>query len=178
MRTYSNHAFSLIELLVVITIIGIVSLAAYFPYAHHQKRTLVKQGMNEVSQSLKNARNMAIQWRTSWSWNLHIWLFFKDENTLLFQGYDLSATGSISDADIISKRNLPRWVTLTGSLVWTEYFFEAISGDMVKRKLENTTFTDISHEQREEIEISFMQSSSDQFRRVLYYFTKSHISDF
>ena len=45
---YSRYSwFTLIELMVVITIVGIVSLATYMPYAHHQKKTIVKQAVKE-----------------------------------------------------------------------------------------------------------------------------------
>lgn len=174
----SNKAFSLIELLVVITIIGIISLAIYFPYAHHQKRTLVNQWVSELSQSLNSARNMAIQWRSTWSWNLHIWLFFPDEKTVRFNGYPLSATWSLTSWEILSKRTLPRWVTLSWSLVGVEYFFEAINWDLSKRELQDDNFALISHEDKEVLEISFKRSTSDNLRRNLYYYTRSHITDF
>ena len=178
MQQISTKAFSLVELLVVITIIALISLAIYFPYAHHQRKTLVNQWLSELSQGLNNARNMAIQGRVSGSGNLHIGLFFPDENTLLFHGYSLTSTGSLTDAELVSRRLLPRWVTLTGSLVGTEYFFEAISWDLTKRELQNNTFITSPHWDREIFEISFMNSSSESLRRTLYYFTQSHITDF
>jgi prepilin-type N-terminal cleavage/methylation domain-containing protein len=54
-----NKAFTLIELMIVITIFSIISLATYLPYAHHQKKTLIKQAAREVTQSLSDARNLA-----------------------------------------------------------------------------------------------------------------------
>ena len=161
-----------------ITIIALISLAIYFPYAHHQRKILVNQWLSELSQGLNNARNMALQGRGSWSGNLHIGLFFPDANTLLFHGYTLSATWGLADAEIISKRNLPRWVTLTWSLVGTEYFYEAISGDFAKRELQNDVFNTTTHVDMEELEISFMHSPSDNLRKTLYYYTRSHITDF
>jgi prepilin-type N-terminal cleavage/methylation domain-containing protein len=53
-------AFTLIELIIVITIITIISLATYMPYAHHQKKTLIKQGAREITQSLSEVRNFAL----------------------------------------------------------------------------------------------------------------------
>jgi len=55
-----TSAFTLIELIIVMTIIGIVSIATYFPYAHHQKKTLVAQALREIAQSLSEARNLAL----------------------------------------------------------------------------------------------------------------------
>ena len=59
-RSTKCSAFTLIELMVVITIMSIVMFASYLPYAHHQKKTLLKQASREISQSLSDARNLAI----------------------------------------------------------------------------------------------------------------------
>lgn len=72
---YSRYlGFTLIELMVVITIVGIVSLATYMPYAHHQKKTLVKQAVKEISQTLGESRNLAIHWLDTGSGNVYIWI--------------------------------------------------------------------------------------------------------
>jgi len=75
---YQPNAFSLLELIVVITIIGIISMAAYLPYAHHQKKVLVKQAAREVTQSLSDARNLAINGLSeSGGSNLNVALLFE-----------------------------------------------------------------------------------------------------
>ncbi len=74
MKHKQNLGFTLIELMVVITIIGIISLATYMPYAHHQKKTLVKQAVKEVSQTLSESRNLAIHGLDTGSWNVYVWI--------------------------------------------------------------------------------------------------------
>ena len=56
----SSQAFTLIELMVVISIIILISVSFYSPYGFHQKKVSLKMGAKEISQSLAEARNMAI----------------------------------------------------------------------------------------------------------------------
>lgn len=60
MKIRGIPAFTLLELMIVITIIGIISMATYMPYAHHQKKVLIKQATREISQSLSEVRNLAV----------------------------------------------------------------------------------------------------------------------
>lgn len=179
MQQKSYVAFTLIELLVVISIIAIISVAIYFPYAFHQRKILVKQSTYELSQSLNSARNMAIHGRADWGSNFHIGLYFPDSKSIVFQSYPYnSSTGSLLDADVLESRLLPRWVSLTDSLVATEYFFEAISWELTKRELQGNNFQEVLMDEREIFEVYYTWSDSDNLRSQLYYFTRSHITDF
>jgi prepilin-type N-terminal cleavage/methylation domain-containing protein len=53
-------AFSLLELIVVITLIGIMLLATYAPYSYYQTKAKVRMTIRDVAQSIYEARNMAI----------------------------------------------------------------------------------------------------------------------
>jgi prepilin-type N-terminal cleavage/methylation domain-containing protein len=69
-----NHknAFTLIELMVVITIMGIIMFTSYIPYQYHQKKTALKLAAREVSQSLSEARNLALHGLDTGSGNLSL----------------------------------------------------------------------------------------------------------
>jgi len=56
----NNKAFTLIELIVVITIFCIMLLATYIPYTYYQTKAKVKFAVKDISQSIYEARNMAI----------------------------------------------------------------------------------------------------------------------
>jgi prepilin-type N-terminal cleavage/methylation domain-containing protein len=62
MLTYfkNNKAFTLLELIVVITIFGIMLLATYIPYSYYQTKAKVKMAVKDISQNIYESRNMAI----------------------------------------------------------------------------------------------------------------------
>ena len=184
MNILTPKAFTLIELMVVITIIMIISVWLYIPYSYHQQKVLVKQGAKELSVSLTGARNLAIYGRIHGyiedeENNLHIGLLFKDAHTLQYNWYPLSATWSLRDWTIIKAKKLPRWIELDVNIIWVEYFFEAITWDVTKRKLQNdNTFDAIDHDDIEEFTLSYMWSTSENLQSTVYYYTQSYISDF
>ncbi|MDR1944549.1 MAG: prepilin-type N-terminal cleavage/methylation domain-containing protein [Candidatus Peribacteria bacterium] len=55
-----EKAFTLIELLTSITILFILMMLAYVPYAHYQKKAKLKLASREISQSFYEAKNMAV----------------------------------------------------------------------------------------------------------------------
>lgn len=172
MLTNHKHLwFTLIELMVVVTIIAIISMWIYLPYSHHQQRTLVKQWWNEISASISQARNMSIHGISSWTWNLHIGLVF-DQDKLLYNSYELTNTWSVSD--IIQTKKLPRGIWIDEDFIGNEFFFEAITWKLTKRN--NWVKVDLEHE--ENIQFSFMGSEAESLRGNIIYHTRSHISEF
>ena len=190
MKIFTSKAFTLIELMIVIAVITIITLGTYIPYTYHQQKVLVKQWAKELSVSLSSARNLAIHGRRDdQAKNLHIGLFFKDINTLQYNSYLLSATWSLNDRTIIKTKKLPRWIQFESimwtediiweDIIWTEYFFEAITWDVTKRKLQNDdTFNEIDHDNIEKFTLSYMWSTSENLQSKVYYYTRSYISDF
>lgn len=179
MKLYFSQAFSLIELIVVITIIGIISLWVYSPYSHYQKKTILSQASKELSQSLSEARNLALQWRSSGSWNLHVWLFFKDTNTILYHWYPLTSTWSKTNAEILKTKKLPRGASLSKNLVWIEYFFTSISWKLSKREiLPDMSFFPRNLDSVEIFEVSYQWSTAENLKKNFYYYSNSHISEF
>lgn len=168
--------FTLIELIVVIAIIGIISLWAYVPYRYHQQKTLLNLWVKELSVSLREARNIALYGQWSGSGNLHIGLFFEDPHTLKYYEYDLTDTWSILATQKTKK--LPQGIVFTGSLIWTEYFFEAIEGKVSKRRRSaGWVIVDIPIELKEEFELSYKDATNPNLQKTLYYYTQSFISE-
>ncbi|MFC1798000.1 prepilin-type N-terminal cleavage/methylation domain-containing protein [Patescibacteria group bacterium] len=56
----TKKAFTMIELMITITIIGILTMVTYAPYNYYQNKGKLKITAREVSQLLYEARNMAI----------------------------------------------------------------------------------------------------------------------
>jgi prepilin-type N-terminal cleavage/methylation domain-containing protein len=128
MLTYfkNNKAFTLLELIVVITIFGIMLLATYIPYSYYQTKAKVKMAVKDISQNIYESRNMAINWYNEGSGSLSIGLFFDvitNPQTITFFSYPFSYTGSQiipkegGDIKIIKKEELPDGVELE-SIWW------------------------------------------------------------
>jgi prepilin-type N-terminal cleavage/methylation domain-containing protein len=60
MKFLQKKAFTLIELLIAITIFFILTLITYVPYNFYMNKVKVRNTIKEISQSLYEARNMAI----------------------------------------------------------------------------------------------------------------------
>lgn len=176
MRKFYNHdGFTLIELMVVITIIFIVTLASYMPYAHHQKKLLINQAAREISQWLSEARNLALHGLNTWSGNLNIWLFFWSWATNLVY---YTSTGTLSlwtldPNDIYKAKTFPRWVTIDSiDGINTDFLFvyDAISGDI--------TITPNIASESFDIDISYNKSASSVLQKHIHYYKKSYISEY
>lgn len=169
-----KSAFTLIELMVAITIIGIISLASYVPYAHHQKKVLLNQAVREVSQSMSEARNLAIHWLNTGSWNVHVGLYFSSGATQI-EYYTSTGALNISSlpGDTYKIKQLPQWINIR-SIWWTNteklISFSAIAGSW---SLQWGAWDD-----EIEFTVSYKNTSSAVLQRELTYYTKSNISDY
>jgi len=68
------EAFTLIELMVVISIMAILLMMWFTQFAHYKTKQTVRNSSKILSQTLNDARNSAIYWMASSTWNLDIWV--------------------------------------------------------------------------------------------------------
>lgn len=172
-KTWS--AFTLLELMIVITIISMISLATYLPYAHHQKKTLIKQAAREITQSLSEARNLAINGLSTLSWaNLNVWVYFAEEATQI-DYYTSTGTLDINNlpSDVYKIKRLPKWIQIdtvwwsnSGSLI----HFSAIHGQW--------DISPWSFSWEILIDISYKWANSPILQKEITYYTQSYISDY
>lgn len=175
MQEYKTlQAFTLIEMMVVVTLIFIVTFMTYAPYAHHQKKVLLKQWAREISQSLAESRNLAINGFDTGSGNLNIGLFFgSGANSLVYY----TSTGAfdrdnLSAADILKEKILPKWIqidSIDGDSEDFLFFYERISWDV-------SIFPSTTGEV--DISISYKWAISSVLQNNIRYYTKSYISDY
>ena len=193
MKSLSNRhiwAFTLIELMVVVTILAIVSMATYIPYAHHQKKVLVKQGVKEITQSLTEARNLAINGINSWNGNLNVWLYFWSwateiiyytlpytENFNITSSNDINPV-SIANAEVHKVKLLPQGVminSISTSSNASLFEYDAITGD-------GSFFTDGIYTLPADdiilIDVSYKWDTSPVLQKTIEYYTQSYISDY
>lgn len=172
--------FTFIELVIVITIISMVSLATYLPYAHHQKKVLLKQASREISQSLWDARNLALNGFDTGSWNVHIGLYISSWATQLeyyeypntIDSVDLYALPTISQPiawNLLKTKKLPLGIQIdSGEQL---FIFDAISGS-------GTFLPSIPVSWELEIEISYKWAISPVLQKQIIYYPRSYISDY
>lgn len=184
----NKKAFTLIEMLIVMMIFAIIVMGTFVPYSHYQNKLNLKLWAKEVSKSLYDARNMALNWLSS-TWNKSIWLYFDstswNNNKLTYFSYPYNLTWSSIDVvensyikkireitlpkkvyikDISGKDN---WLFYFSSISWTwNYYYFDSSG--VKK-----TFT-----WELVVNIAYDNSGSDIFNMHIKYFTWTYITDY
>ncbi len=168
-----STAFTLIELMVVMTIMSIVMFASYLPYAHHQKKTLLKQASREISQSLSDARNLAIHGLDTGSGNLTVWLYVASGATeLAYYAYPYEQAFNITNLEeeyLLKTKKLPKGIRIdTIGSVSGEYLFifQAISG------------SGSSSETVLPIRVSYQWSPDAILQKEILYYPRSYISDY
>ena len=177
--TYSFSAFTLIELMVVITLLAIIALTSYIPYEHHQKKVLLKQWAREISQSLSEARNFAINGlNTGWG-NLNIGLYLSPGGTQIdyyVSIWPLDVT-ALLPADLHKTKHLPKGVqidTITGNAEGTLFLYEAIIWDWnITQETSWVVINDIV-----DIIISYKGATSPVLQKTINYYTNSYISNY
>lgn len=104
-KSKNIQAFTLIEFVVVITIFFILVSVSYIPYNYYIKKAKLRNSIREISQSLYEARNMAINGATETS-NVSVWLYINIED-------------SKQEINFISYPHSYTWSQITNEL-WTE----------------------------------------------------------
>jgi len=169
--------FTLIELMIVITILGIITLSSYIPYAHHQKKILLQQWAREISQSLRDARSLAINGLNTWSWNVNVAVLFSSgANSVEYYVYpygDFLDISNMSAWELYREKFLPKGISIdsiNGVAQDTLFTFEAISWSWTIGPFTATGELDI--------QISFMWSPEAVLQKHITYYTQSYISDY
>lgn len=140
MRKNNKTAFTLIELLITMTLFFLISILTYAPYNFYQKKLAVKTAGKQISQTILRAKNMALNGVVHYDENRSIWVYFDTSNTNNTQVQILSYTHDIESSNInrvlwngvelIETTKLEPWMKLTS--VWNKpnmlFFFDAITG--------------------------------------------------
>lgn len=175
MNSQRISAFTLLELMIVITIIGIISVASYMPYAHHQKKVLVKQAARELSQSFSEARNLAINGLLSGSGNVNTALRFASGATKLeYYIYTeaLSANYDATFMKIMKEKDLPKWVQVKSVNTMPQDFF--VSYEAILWASQNSLSTSWAID----IVLAYKNTGSPVLQQTVSYYPASFISDY
>ena len=184
----TNYAFTLIELLISMTIFFIIVIASYVPYNFYMNKVKVRNTIKEISQSLYEVRNMAINWISDVS-NVSMWLYIDVENNpnlLQFYSYPYSFTWSQitnelnSNIKLVKSYELIDWMDIK-SITWESkflFFFDSITWDWKYFYFNESWRHDFIWN---EIEILFSYKGAtigSPLSWELKYFTKTNIVDY
>lgn len=185
----TKKAFTLIELMIAITIVVILTMSAYAPYNFYQNKAKLKVSAREVWQVLYEARNMAINWAVWTSWNVSIWVYFSTELSefneikIFSYPYDMD-TLNISftespEIKLIKTLKLRDWIKIDDvdwktnllffydSITWKITYYNWNSG--IKNQVDKSIIP---------IKISYKWSTSPSLNKTINYFTNTNIIDY
>ena len=189
LKSIHFYAFTLIELLVSMTIFFVVVMVTYIPYNYYQNKAKLRQSTKEISQSLYEARNMAINWTSSGS-NLSVWLYFdssdSSKNSLSFLSYPYSFTWSqITNniwwqVNLIKTIELQPWIEIN-TVNWEPnwlFFFEAINGKWKYYYWDSSWIRNDIVSREIDLGFSYKNSSSPNLKKEIKYYTETNIVDY
>jgi prepilin-type N-terminal cleavage/methylation domain-containing protein len=185
-----KKAFTLIELMVSISILTILTMASYAPYSYFQNKSKLKIATREISQVLYEWRNMAVNWSVQDSWNVSIWVYFDSRDTEKNKVKIFSYPHDIGILDI----NRVEWwsIKLLKTLVlkngveidnigWRDnllFFYDSITWNLTYYNWGGWLRNTVSGEDIISINISYKNSTSENLKRNIKYFTSTNIIDY
>ena len=164
-------------------------MASFIPYAYFQNKTNLKLWVKEISKTLYDARNMAINWFSNTWTNKSIWVYlnssdtYKNKITYLSYPYDFtwSQIDFIESVDIkkIKEINLPKNIQIK-DISWKDnalIFFSSIYWDG-KYYYWDSSWNRQSLSWEILINVNYANSASPLLNMELKYITWTYIVDY
>ena len=188
MKKIKKKWFTLIELMIVISILWVMMTMAYAPYSYFQKKMELKVAAKQIAKTLSESRSMAIHWISSSSGNLSIWVYFdnttwkNNELKIYWFPYSMGTWVILNDSLYLLKtidieQNI-QIDMLNNDKDNTLFLFEAITGkwdysyfDPVKNNLAVMN-------NKINIQFSYKGASTSALQKNIEYYTKTYISDY
>lgn len=189
LRKNNKSAYTFIELMVVITIITLITIMTYVPYNFYSNKEKVRVTAKEISQTLGEARNMAINWMSNSNSNIKIWVYFDKTlwNKVRYLSYPhrFSWTYKVEEdlnqnIRLIKEKTLPEMMTIN-SINWKEnmlFIFESISWDLILKTENSGNFASFTSTWLVELNFWFKWAISGPLTKTVKYNTKTFITDY
>ena len=167
-------AFTLIELMVVMTIMVILTGAMYTPFAHYKTKQKVRNSAKIITQVLNDARNSAIYWilNSTSTWNLDIWVKIKtweDNLKIYWYPYNKTITDYEESDYFLEEIKLEPWVKINWTVDWY-FIYKAITWSWIYKN-----FTPVLN--KIELWVWFKWATTWTMTKKIEYYTKTYISD-
>lgn len=111
----NNKWFTLIELIISMTIFFMLSLLTYVNYAFYQNIAKVRLSLKEVSQSINDVRNMAINWFDKNWVNQSVWIYFdkNDSNVLKYYTFNYNSWIILNENNLFKEKKLQENINIS-----------------------------------------------------------------
>ena len=174
----NKKAFTLIELMIVMTIMIILTMAMYTPFAHYQTKQKVRNSAKIITQVLNDARSQAIYWalhtNSTLTWNLDIWVLLeKNEEKLKVMWYPFSIWNTFpsdftNSKYLLEEIRLEPWVEITSSRGL--YLYKAITWSWIYKDVDIIW-------NKSKISVWFKWATTWTMIKNIEYYTRTYISD-
>jgi len=177
--------FTLLELMIAMSIVFLVSVSLYAPYSHYQNKAHLKLGTKQIEQFLTQARNSAVYWTASGS-NLSFGLYMntglETQVSLISYPFDIekSEITRSHSTSVITNLVLEPWVIID-SVAWNDnilLFFEAVSWDVWLYTWNVDWIRETISDDILDINVSYKASSSSNLQNTMKYYTKTYVTDY
>lgn len=193
MKYINKSWFTLIEMIIATTIFFIIVVASYANYAYYQNKASLRIWVKEISQSINEARNLAINWlNLEWK-NQDTFVYFdfnNDTSLKIFSApfdlendpilnFDFASDFNISLLEEVKTLDFPRWVSISSNLSNNLLLrFNSISWYSTIYKLDSSL--SIIDDSLEDIliEVSFNRSSIGVLNNTIQYFKNTNMIDY
>jgi len=186
----TKKAFTLIELMIAITIVVILTMVTYAPYNYYQNKARLKVTTREISQILYEWRNMAVNWAVGTDWNVSIWVYFntntleKGEVKIFSYPYDIENNDieytEWEKTKLLKTLKLQKAIEINSIEGYDNmlFVFDAITWKLTYHTWENWNRITINDKDTVSVEFSYKNSTSENLRRSIKYFTSTNIIDY
>jgi len=178
---FNKNWFTLIELIIAMTIFFIIVTMTYANYAYYQNIARVKLSLKEISQSINQTKNMALNWYDKAWINQSIWVFFQTGSNII-KFYRFNHGSWIikpDDTYLIKEEKLQEHVIINdiswkdnmmiyfSAIIWTGsmYYF-----DSTWKHSYTGTWLDIG--------VSFKNATNFPLKRTLQYYMNTNMIDY
>ena len=188
-RNNTKSAYTLIELIVVISIIMFLTVMTYVPYNFYSNKEKVRLWAKEISQTLSEARNMAINWLSNSNSNLKIWIYF-DKNTgnkIRYLSYPYSFSGTYKVEEdltqnirLIKEKQIPEFISINkiNDKENMLFLYDSITWDISLKTINSWLAQTYTSTWILEINFWFKWADSGSLTKTVKYNTKTFITDY
>lgn len=175
-------AFTLIELMIVITILMLMSVMAYSSYNVSRQISQLKYSLKELSQSITETKNLAINGYEKENINHSIGVYFNldDKNNYTLYSFRYDSEIELLPENILEKRKLPENIFLSSIENYENLliYYSAIHGEASVYTFQGGRIQEITNNPEIEIEISYGNAQYYPFLRKLTYYKNTQIVDY